>query len=168
MSSRVPLIDRLIATSTYRLMDTLGEVYFANARSLRIFEKLVPCYRPCSRGRYSVICGGDFGSFPRRWQLTAVRGKRVYDERVVNECPRCFLESITRLSRNRCRETLFRRIISFFLSFSLRFFYLGKGSIEIRDTNNYISSIKMYTNIFKDFIRFIIFTKLREIYTREV
>lgn len=78
VSSRVPLIDRLIATSTYRLMDTLGELYFANARSLRIFEKLVPCYRSCSRGKYSVICGGDFRSFPRRWQLTAVRGKRVY------------------------------------------------------------------------------------------
>ena len=70
-------------------MDTLGEVYFANERSLRIFEKLVPC----SRGKYSVICGGDFRSFPRRWQLTAVRGKRVHGERVVNEIDivkRCF------------------------------------------------------------------------------
>lgn len=45
MSSQVPLIDRLIATSTYRLMDTLGEVYFANARFVSLrnwFPVIVP------------------------------------------------------------------------------------------------------------------------------
>lgn len=134
-----------------------------NARFVSL-RNWFPVIVPCSRGKYSVICGGDFRSFPRRWQLTAVRGKRVHGERVVNECPRCFLESITRLSRNRYREmiTLFQRIISF-LFFFLKVFLLRKtreGSIvfEIRDTNNYIFSIKICTNIFKDFIK-LIFTK---------
>lgn len=139
-----------------------------NARFVSL-RNWFPVIVPCSRGKYSVICGGDFRSFPRRWQLTAVRGKRVHGERVVNECPRCFLESITRLSRNRYREmiTLFQRIISF-LFFFLKVFLLRKtreGSIvfEIRDTNNYIFSIKICTNIFQDFVKY-----SRNIYTRSL
>lgn len=94
----------------------------------------------------------------------------MYGERVDNECPVVFSRIDNEASRNRCRETLFQRVISFFFSSSFFFkvFYLGKQEkdrskdvtrIIIRE---FIFSIRVYTNVFKNFVINIVLTKLYE------
>lgn len=82
----------------------------------------------------------------------------------------CFLESITRLREIDVAKRCFKGLFLFFFSSSFFFkvFYLGKQEkdrskdvtrIIIRE---FIFSIRVYTNVFKNFVINIVLTKLYE------